>query len=103
MCKFIPVLELFSSALCLCVHPHISHKHTVLLLSLYLSYHPSSLFVCLQLSPGIMNTVMKGTFNVTLNNPLGPCCSPRMAPGPLTAHKTINTVAPNTFIATRTS
>ncbi|KAI3372814.1 hypothetical protein L3Q82_023269 [Scortum barcoo] len=45
-----------------------------------------------QLSPGIMNTLMKGTFNVTLNNPLGPCCSPRMAPGRLAA-----------IIATRTS
>ncbi|XP_034548886.1 sperm-tail PG-rich repeat-containing protein 2 isoform X2 [Notolabrus celidotus] len=56
-----------------------------------------------QLSPGLMNTVMKGTFNVTLNNPLGPCCSPRVAPGPLMAHKTINTVAPNTLNATRTS
>ncbi|XP_074493926.1 sperm-tail PG-rich repeat-containing protein 2 [Sebastes fasciatus] len=56
-----------------------------------------------QLSPGIMNTVLKGTFNVTLNNPLGPCCSPRVAPGPLTAHNTINTVASNTFIATSTS
>ncbi|XP_044053082.1 sperm-tail PG-rich repeat-containing protein 2 isoform X2 [Siniperca chuatsi] len=56
-----------------------------------------------QLSPGIMNTVIKGTFNVTLNNPLGPCCSPHVASGPLTAHKTINTVAPNTFIATSTS
>ncbi|XP_070761176.1 sperm-tail PG-rich repeat-containing protein 2 [Enoplosus armatus] len=56
-----------------------------------------------QLSPGIMNTVMKGTFNVTLNNPLGPCCSPRVAPGPSMAHKTINTVSPNTFIATSAS
>ncbi|XP_054467525.1 sperm-tail PG-rich repeat-containing protein 2 [Anoplopoma fimbria] len=56
-----------------------------------------------QLSPGIMNTVLKGTFNVTLNNPLGPCCSPRVAPGSLTAHKTINSVAANTFIATSTS
>uniref|UniRef100_UPI0037E895CE sperm-tail PG-rich repeat-containing protein 2 n=1 Tax=Semicossyphus pulcher TaxID=241346 RepID=UPI0037E895CE len=56
-----------------------------------------------QLSPGIMNTVMKGTFNVTLNNPLGPCRSPRVGPGPLTAHRTINTVAPNTFKATSTS
>ncbi|XP_038558834.1 sperm-tail PG-rich repeat-containing protein 2 [Micropterus salmoides] len=56
-----------------------------------------------QLSPGIMNTVMKGTFNVTLNNPLGPCLAPCVAPGPLTAHKTINTVAPSTFIATSTS
>ncbi|XP_041793901.1 sperm-tail PG-rich repeat-containing protein 2 [Chelmon rostratus] len=56
-----------------------------------------------QLSPGIMNTVMKGTFNVTLSNPLGPCCSPRVAPGPSTNHKTFNTVAPNTFTATSTS
>ncbi|XP_042344922.1 LOW QUALITY PROTEIN: sperm-tail PG-rich repeat-containing protein 2 [Plectropomus leopardus] len=56
-----------------------------------------------QLSPGIMNTVLKGTFNVTLNNPLGPCCSPHVAPGLLTARKTINTVAPNTFITTSTS
>ncbi|KAF1389214.1 hypothetical protein PFLUV_G00071110 [Perca fluviatilis] len=56
-----------------------------------------------QLSPGVMNTVLKGTFNVTLNNPLGPCCSPRVAPGLLTAYKTINTVAPNTFITTSTS
>lgn len=64
---------------------------------------PSALFVSLQLSPGVMNTLMKGTFNVTLNNPLVPCFSPRVAPGPLKAHKTINTVAPNTFIAKRTS
>ncbi|XP_040011518.1 sperm-tail PG-rich repeat-containing protein 2 isoform X2 [Xiphias gladius] len=56
-----------------------------------------------QLSPGIMNTVLKGTFNVTLNNPLGPCCSPSVAPGLLGAHKTINAVAPNTFITTSTS
>ncbi|XP_073323022.1 sperm-tail PG-rich repeat-containing protein 2 isoform X2 [Pagrus major] len=56
-----------------------------------------------QLSPGMMNTLMKGTFNATLNNPLVPCCSPHVAPGPLKAHKTINTVAPNAFIATRTS
>nr|XP_046243507.1 sperm-tail PG-rich repeat-containing protein 2 isoform X2 [Scatophagus argus] len=56
-----------------------------------------------QLSPGIMNTVMKGTFNVTLHNPLGPCCSPRVAPGSLTAHRTINTVTPNSFVATSTS
>ncbi|XP_022613329.1 sperm-tail PG-rich repeat-containing protein 2 [Seriola dumerili] len=57
-----------------------------------------------QLSPGIMNTVLKGTFNVTLDNPLGPCCSPRVAPGPLRAHETINAIAtPNTFIATSTS
>ncbi|XP_056231480.1 sperm-tail PG-rich repeat-containing protein 2 isoform X2 [Seriola aureovittata] len=35
-----------------------------------------------KLSPGFMNTVLKGTFNVTLDNPLGPCCSPRVAPGP---------------------
>ncbi|TNN63204.1 Sperm-tail PG-rich repeat-containing protein 2 [Liparis tanakae] len=48
-----------------------------------------------QLSPGLMNTVLKGTFNVTLNNPLGPRCSPRVAPGPLTAH--------NCFIDTSTS
>uniref|UniRef100_A0A8P4G8N6 Sperm tail PG-rich repeat containing 2 n=1 Tax=Dicentrarchus labrax TaxID=13489 RepID=A0A8P4G8N6_DICLA len=56
-----------------------------------------------QLSPGIMNTVMKGTFNVTLNNPLGPCCSPRVAPGSLTVRKTINTVAPNCLISTNSS
>ncbi|KAM3610748.1 uncharacterized protein V6R79_008395 [Siganus canaliculatus] len=49
-----------------------------------------------QLSPGIMNTLMKGTFNVTLNNPLGPCHSTRTDPGPSAAHKTINTVTPNT-------
>ncbi|KAM7392077.1 hypothetical protein PAMP_022713 [Pampus punctatissimus] len=48
-----------------------------------------------QFSPGIMNTVLKGTFNVTLNNPLCPSRSPRMAPGPITGH--------NTFLATRTS
>ncbi|XP_070690540.1 sperm-tail PG-rich repeat-containing protein 2 [Pempheris klunzingeri] len=53
-----------------------------------------------QYSPGIMNTLMKGTFNVTLNNPLGPCWSPRVASGPLRAH---NTVSPHTFIATSTS
>ncbi|XP_033476361.2 sperm-tail PG-rich repeat-containing protein 2 [Epinephelus lanceolatus] len=56
-----------------------------------------------QLSQGIMNTVLKGTFNVTLNNPLGPYCSPRVAPGPLTARKTNDTVAPNTFISANTS
>ncbi|XP_036954341.1 sperm-tail PG-rich repeat-containing protein 2 [Acanthopagrus latus] len=56
-----------------------------------------------QLSPGVMNTLMKGTFNVTLNNPLVPCFSPRVAPGPLKARKTINTVAPHAFIARRTS
>ncbi|TKS78626.1 Sperm-tail PG-rich repeat-containing protein 2 [Collichthys lucidus] len=56
-----------------------------------------------QLSPGVMNTVMKGTFNVTLNNPLGPCSTPRVHPGLLKAHKTINAVTPNTFITTRTS
>ncbi|XP_008285192.1 sperm-tail PG-rich repeat-containing protein 2 [Stegastes partitus] len=56
-----------------------------------------------QLSPGLMNTVLKGTFNVTLNNPLSPSCSPRLVTGPLTAHKTINAVAPNAFIAARTS
>uniref|UniRef100_A0AAQ5X314 Sperm tail PG-rich repeat containing 2 n=1 Tax=Amphiprion ocellaris TaxID=80972 RepID=A0AAQ5X314_AMPOC len=55
-----------------------------------------------QLSPGIMNTVLKGTFNVTLNNPLSPCHSPHLATGPLTAHKTIN-VAPKAFITTGTS
>ncbi|XP_040898666.1 sperm-tail PG-rich repeat-containing protein 2 [Toxotes jaculatrix] len=56
-----------------------------------------------QLSPGIMNTVLKGTFNVTLDNPLDPCCSPRVAPGPLKAHKTIDAVAPNSYITTSTS
>uniref|UniRef100_A0A3B4Z0T1 Sperm tail PG-rich repeat containing 2 n=1 Tax=Stegastes partitus TaxID=144197 RepID=A0A3B4Z0T1_9TELE len=34
-----------------------------------------------QLSPGLMNTVLKGTFNVTLNNPLSPSCSPRLVTG----------------------
>ncbi|KAM9858623.1 sperm-tail PG-rich repeat-containing protein 2 [Aulostomus maculatus] len=48
-----------------------------------------------QLSPSIMNTLLKGTFNVTLNSPLSPCCSPRAAPHPLTGHKTINAVSPN--------
>uniref|UniRef100_A0A3B4YU83 Sperm tail PG-rich repeat containing 2 n=1 Tax=Stegastes partitus TaxID=144197 RepID=A0A3B4YU83_9TELE len=46
---------------------------------------PSSLnsvvFASLQLSPGLMNTVLKGTFNVTLNNPLSPSCSPRLVTG----------------------
>ncbi|AWP07206.1 putative sperm-tail PG-rich repeat-containing protein 2 [Scophthalmus maximus] len=56
-----------------------------------------------QLSAGIMNTSLKGTFNVTLDNPLGPHRSTRVAPGPLRAHETINAVAPNTFIATSTS
>ncbi|XP_029295949.1 sperm-tail PG-rich repeat-containing protein 2 [Cottoperca gobio] len=56
-----------------------------------------------QFSPGITNTLLKGTFNVTLDNPLGPCCSPRVAPGPLTAHKTNNTVTSKTFIVTSTS
>ncbi|XP_047448374.1 sperm-tail PG-rich repeat-containing protein 2 [Mugil cephalus] len=46
-----------------------------------------------QLSPGIMNTVLKGTFNVTLNNPLSPCCSSR------THSEPINIVAPNTFLS----
>lgn len=59
--------------------------------------------VCLQLSPGIMNTVLKGTFNVTLNNPLGHSSSSRVAPGPLAAYKAINAVTPNTLIATTTS
>nr|XP_020458093.1 sperm-tail PG-rich repeat-containing protein 2 [Monopterus albus] len=56
-----------------------------------------------QFSPGIMNTVLKGTFNVTLNNPLGSKCSPHMAPGNLAAHKAINAVVPTSFIATSTS
>ena len=81
-------------------HPHVSDcaLHFTSLSSL-----PSALFVSLQLSPGVMNTLMKGTFNVTLNNPLVPCFSPRVAPGPLKARKTINTVAPHAFIARRTS
>eukprot|EP00064_Thunnus_orientalis_P010984 superscaffoldBa00001541_g11014 len=56
-----------------------------------------------QLSPGIMNTVLKGTFNVTLNNPLRTSCSSHVAPGPITEHKTINAVSPNTFITSSTS
>ncbi|KAG7490102.1 hypothetical protein JOB18_028112 [Solea senegalensis] len=52
-----------------------------------------------QLSPGIMNTVLKGTFNVTLDNPLGHY----VAPGPLRTHRTINAVISNTFISTGTS
>ncbi|XP_071339187.1 sperm-tail PG-rich repeat-containing protein 2 [Trachinotus anak] len=57
-----------------------------------------------QLGPGVMNTVLKGTFNVTLSNSLDPCCSPREALGPLRAHKTIDAVTtPNTFITTSTS
>ncbi|XP_014186964.1 sperm-tail PG-rich repeat-containing protein 2 isoform X1 [Haplochromis burtoni] len=55
------------------------------------------------LSPSIMNTLLKGTFNVTLNNPLSPSCSPRVADGPLTAHKAIKASTPNTFIATSSS
>ncbi|XP_069034424.1 sperm-tail PG-rich repeat-containing protein 2 [Embiotoca jacksoni] len=55
-----------------------------------------------QLSPGIMNTVLKGTFNVTLNNPLSPCCSSCVDTGCLTAHKT-NAVTPNASIATSPS
>lgn len=71
-------------------------------------HHPSLsfisvLFMSLQLSPSIMNTLLKGTFNVTLNNPLSPCCSPRVADGPLTAHKAIKASTPNTFIATSSS
>uniref|UniRef100_A0A3P8RLI6 Sperm tail PG-rich repeat containing 2 n=1 Tax=Amphiprion percula TaxID=161767 RepID=A0A3P8RLI6_AMPPE len=62
----------------------------------------SVVLVRLQLSPGIMNTVLKGTFNVTLNNPLSPCHSPHLATGPLTAHKTIN-VAPKASVTTGTS
>lgn len=46
-----------------------------------------------QLSPGMFNTVLKGTFNVTFNNPLNPC---RAAPGPGTGHKHMNHVPPNT-------
>lgn len=66
---------------------------------------PYAFSVCvpLQMSPGIMNTVLKGTFNVTLNNPLGRHCSSRVAPDPLTAHKAINAVTPNAFIATSTA
>ncbi|CAK6973845.1 Sterile alpha motif domain-containing protein 3 [Scomber scombrus] len=56
-----------------------------------------------QLSPGIMNSVLKGTFNVTLSNPLCPSCSTHIAPGPITGHKTINAVSPNTFISSSTS
>ncbi|XP_041644304.1 sperm-tail PG-rich repeat-containing protein 2 [Cheilinus undulatus] len=55
-----------------------------------------------QLSPGLMNTVLKGTFNATLNNPLGPCCSPDVAPGSLMAHRTLNAIPPN-ILYTRTS
>ncbi|KAJ3604118.1 hypothetical protein NHX12_028859 [Muraenolepis orangiensis] len=36
-----------------------------------------------QLSPGVMNTVLKGTFNVTLNNPLGPSWPPADSAGPV--------------------
>ncbi|XP_068616924.1 sperm-tail PG-rich repeat-containing protein 2 [Brachionichthys hirsutus] len=56
-----------------------------------------------QLSPGIMNTVMKGTFNVTLINLRGPCCSPCVAPGTLMALETIDTVTPNTVVITSKS
>ncbi|XP_029960076.1 sperm-tail PG-rich repeat-containing protein 2 [Salarias fasciatus] len=56
-----------------------------------------------QLSAGLMNTVLKGTFNVTLNNPLSPCCGPHAAHGPSAAHRTINAVAPKTPIAPSTS
>nr|XP_019956531.1 PREDICTED: sperm-tail PG-rich repeat-containing protein 2 [Paralichthys olivaceus] len=56
-----------------------------------------------QLSPGIMNTVLKGTFNVTLDNPLGPLFSPRAAPGHLRSQKTINSVAANDIITSSTS
>ncbi|KAF3695740.1 Sperm-tail PG-rich repeat-containing protein 2 [Channa argus] len=52
-----------------------------------------------QLSPEIMNTVLKGTFNVTLNNPLGHNCSTRVAPGHLGAHKAVTSRA---FTATST-
>ncbi|KAK2837199.1 hypothetical protein Q5P01_014411 [Channa striata] len=55
-----------------------------------------------QLSPGIMNTVLKGTFNVTLNNPLGRHHSSRVAPVPVAAHKAINAVTSHAFIATST-
>ncbi|XP_029999651.1 sperm-tail PG-rich repeat-containing protein 2 [Sphaeramia orbicularis] len=51
-----------------------------------------------QLSPGMMNTVLKGTFNVTLDNPLDPCGSPRVAPGLVMAQRTINGVSPNTSL-----
>ncbi|XP_026176671.1 sperm-tail PG-rich repeat-containing protein 2 isoform X2 [Mastacembelus armatus] len=54
-----------------------------------------------QFNPGVMNTVLKGTFNVTLNNPLAPCCSPCVAHAPLAAHKAINTNTP--FIANSSS
>ncbi|XP_060894896.1 sperm-tail PG-rich repeat-containing protein 2 [Labrus mixtus] len=56
-----------------------------------------------QLSPGLMNTVLKGTFNVTLDNPLSPCCPPCVAPGPFTAHRTITTIPHNTTYTSNTS
>lgn len=50
-----------------------------------------------------MNTVMKGTFNVSLKNPLGQCGSPGAAPVPLKAPKTAYTIMPKAFISTTTS
>ncbi|XP_029916142.1 sperm-tail PG-rich repeat-containing protein 2 [Myripristis murdjan] len=56
-----------------------------------------------QLSPGIMHTVLKGTFNITLSNRLGSCSCPPVAPGHLKGPKASGGAPPNTFIPTRTS
>ncbi|XP_019733557.1 sperm-tail PG-rich repeat-containing protein 2 [Hippocampus comes] len=51
-----------------------------------------------QLSPGIMNTVLKGTFNATLNNPL--MHRPRLAAHLLQEYKASDAVSHHTFAAT---
>ncbi|KAM4616791.1 sperm-tail PG-rich repeat-containing protein 2 [Polymixia lowei] len=54
-----------------------------------------------QLSPGVMDTVLKGTFNVTLNNPLSSRCPLPVAPGPVPGPKATD-VRPHHFSATST-
>lgn len=57
--------------------------------------------VCVQLSPGIMNTVLKGTFNANLNNPL--MHRPRLAAHLLPEYKASDAVSHHTFAATTIS
>ncbi|KAM3867482.1 sperm-tail PG-rich repeat-containing protein 2 [Diretmus argenteus] len=56
-----------------------------------------------QLSPGIMDTVLKGTFNVSLSNRPGCCCSSAVTPGPVTRPKATSGVPAITFTTTSTS
>uniref|UniRef100_A0A665TGP3 Sperm tail PG-rich repeat containing 2 n=1 Tax=Echeneis naucrates TaxID=173247 RepID=A0A665TGP3_ECHNA len=88
----------------LCVSTYLTPTCCVALILFCSSSVTTDLFAFLHLSPGIMTTVLKDTFNVTLNNPLGRCCSRRVYPGSLKARKTINAVRPsNTFMTTGTS